>query len=69
MSMEWKRGRRALASARALASDRFRGTRASQIFAIYRLPQPLRSPPLETKHKKNKNGTVSFLSAPQPNTP
>jgi hypothetical protein len=59
---------RALASARALASDHFNGARASQIFVIYRLQEPLRSPPLETKHRKNKNGVVPFLFAPQPNT-
>jgi hypothetical protein len=34
---------RALVSARALASDRFGGVRASQIFTIYRLQEPLRS--------------------------
>jgi hypothetical protein len=44
MTVEWRRGMRALASARALASGRFGGTRASQIFAIYRLQEPLRSP-------------------------
>jgi hypothetical protein len=52
MSVEWRGGRRALVSARALAFDRFGGTRAFQIFAIYRLQETLRSPPLETKHKK-----------------
>jgi hypothetical protein len=45
MTVEWRRGLRALASARALASGRFGGARASQIFAIYRLQEPLRSPP------------------------
>jgi hypothetical protein len=37
MTVEWRRGIRALASARAVASGRFGGARASQIFAIYRL--------------------------------
>jgi hypothetical protein len=46
MRVEW-RGER-----RAFAFDRFGGTRASQIFAIYILQEPLHSPPLETKHKK-----------------
>jgi hypothetical protein len=37
MIVEWRRGMRALASARALTFGRFGGARASQIFAIYRL--------------------------------
>jgi hypothetical protein len=45
MIVEWRRGMRALVSARALASGRFGGARASQIFAIYRIQEPLRSPP------------------------
>jgi hypothetical protein len=57
-----------LASARALASGRFGGARA-QIFAIYRLQEPLRFPLLETEHPKNKNGATPFPTAPQPNTP
>jgi hypothetical protein len=40
MSVEWRRGRRALVSARALASGRFGGARTSKIFAIYRLVIP-----------------------------
>jgi hypothetical protein len=63
MSVEWKRWRR------ALASGRFGGARSFQIFAIYRLYEPFCSTPLETKHKKNKNETVLFPSAPQSNTP
>jgi hypothetical protein len=39
MTVEWKRGMR------ALASGRFGGARAFQIFAIYKLQEPLRSPP------------------------
>jgi hypothetical protein len=45
MTVEWRRWMRALASARALASGCFGGARASQIFAIYRLQEPLRTPP------------------------
>jgi hypothetical protein len=50
MTVQGRRGRRALASARALIFGRFGGARASQIFAITRLQEPLRSRPLETKH-------------------
>jgi hypothetical protein len=52
-----------------VASGHFGGARTSQIFVIYRLQEPLRSPSLETKHKRNRNETVPFLSASQPNTP
>jgi hypothetical protein len=45
MTVEWRRGMRVLVSTRALASGRFGGARASQIFAIYRLQELLRSPP------------------------
>jgi hypothetical protein len=65
--LEWRRVRRALASARALTSGRFGGARASQIFTIYKLQEPLRSP-LWKPNIKNKNGAVPFSSAPQPNT-
>lgn len=50
MSVEGRRGMRVLASARALVSGHFGGARASKIFAITRLQDLLRSPPLETKH-------------------
>jgi hypothetical protein len=45
MTVELRRWMRALVSARALVSGRFGEARASQIFAIYRLQEPLRSPP------------------------
>jgi hypothetical protein len=44
MTLEWRRGMRALASARALTSDHFGAARTSQIFDIYRPQEPLRSP-------------------------
>jgi hypothetical protein len=69
MTIEWSRERRVLTSARALASDRFGGVRVSQIFTIYRLQEPLCSPPWKPNIEKNKNGAVPFPFVPQPNTP
>jgi hypothetical protein len=43
MTLEWRR---------ALATGRFGGARASQIFSIYRLQESLRSPPLKPNIKK-----------------
>jgi hypothetical protein len=68
MTIEWRRRRRALASARALASGRFVGARASQIFAIYRLQEPLRSTPWKP-NIENIRIVVPFPSTLQPNTP
>jgi hypothetical protein len=71
MSVE-RRGRRALASGRALAFCRFCGAGAFQLFMInfhmenYRS----RSAPLllKTKHSKNRNGAAPFFFTPPPNT-
>jgi hypothetical protein len=72
MSIEG-RGRRALASERALASDLFGGVAALQLFMInFDMEIPGTAPLLfcwKPNIQKNLNGAAPFPSTPQPNTP
>jgi hypothetical protein len=65
MTVEGRRGMRALVSARALASGRFVGARESQIFDSRSRFALLH----DNQTQKNKNGVVPFSIAPQLNTP
>jgi hypothetical protein len=56
MTVEWRRGRR------ALTSSRFGGARVFQIFVIYRLQKLFRSPPWKLNIKKIR--IKSFHSSP-----
>ena len=62
MSVERRRGRRASTSARALASGRFDGARASQLFMInFYMKTGQESLRLEIKHPENMNEVIQFF--------